>query len=328
MNRPAEVRRKEVEKRSGYVTRPMNSFMLYRSAFAERTKIWCLQNNHQVVSSVSGESWPMEPPAIREQYNEYARIERDNHQKAHPEYKFSPSKNQNSARKRKDIPEEPDDDEPSDRDLDFEWRPASERRLKSNGGKRQGQETRYPVNTVQQPGMAYHRSSYQVSNPGKPLPAAMTEHDLYSHYYQKTVHPTLNGLNMEDIRIRKTATPGMHSGNAPPLIGLPGAHHYELLDLEPFDGNRGSLDEPQVDPTLLAYDNNFSGQANGFITERQFREYNDDILFGTETHQQQYGQQSREDTYHADPNAWPFGETTNAEVDDDFSRWMAENNDR
>ncbi len=69
VNRPTEVREKEVEKRNGYVTRPMNSFMLYRSAYAERTKMWCAQNNHQVVSSVSGESWPMEPPEVREQYN-------------------------------------------------------------------------------------------------------------------------------------------------------------------------------------------------------------------------------------------------------------------
>ncbi|KAF2461109.1 high mobility group box domain-containing protein, partial [Lineolata rhizophorae] len=92
VNRSAEVRRQEVEKRNGYITRPMNSFMLYRSAFAERTKEWCLQNNHQIVSSVSGESWPMEPPEVREMYNELAKIERLNHQAAHPDYKFSPSK--------------------------------------------------------------------------------------------------------------------------------------------------------------------------------------------------------------------------------------------
>ena len=333
VNRSAEVRRKEVEKRNGYVTRPMNSFMLYRSAFAERTKIWCLQNNHQVVSSVSGESWPMEPSAIREQYNEYARIERDNHQKAHPGYKFSPSKAQGSTRKRKDASEEHEDEETSDRNLDFEWRPASERRLKINGGKRQGREAGYPINSTlhadigaQQSESRYNRSSYEVSNPGKPLPAVMTEQDLYGHYYQKTVHPTLNGLNMEDVYLRKTVTPGMHIGNAPPLIGLPGAHHYELLNQEGIDNSQGSLNEPQVDPTLLAYDSSFSGKGVGFITDKQFKEYNDDILFGATA--QQHGQPSRENIYHTDPSAWPFGEATNTEVEDDFSRWMAENNDR
>ncbi|KAF8249333.1 HMG-box, partial [Wilcoxina mikolae CBS 423.85] len=92
VTRSTQARKKEVEKRGGYITRPMNSFMLYRSAFAERTKYWCLQNNHQVVSSVSGESWPLEPDHIRQKYNDLAKKERENHQLAHPGYKFSPSK--------------------------------------------------------------------------------------------------------------------------------------------------------------------------------------------------------------------------------------------
>jgi hypothetical protein len=82
VNRPADDRRREAEKRNGYITRPMNSFMLYRSAFAERAKAWCSQNNHQIVSTVAGASWPLEPPEIRELYNEYAKLERINHQNA------------------------------------------------------------------------------------------------------------------------------------------------------------------------------------------------------------------------------------------------------
>lgn len=96
VHRPTEVRLAEA-KAKGKIARPMNSFMLYRAAYAERTKFWCLQNNHQVVSAVSGESWPMEPASVREFYNELARIERINHQKAHPGYKFSPSKQQAAA---------------------------------------------------------------------------------------------------------------------------------------------------------------------------------------------------------------------------------------
>lgn len=334
VNRPADVRMKEVEKRNGYVTRPMNSFMLYRSAFAERTKLWCLQNNHQVVSSISGESWPMEPPAIREQYNEYARIERDNHQKAHPGYKFSPSKAQNSARKRKGMSEEIEEEELSDREADFDWRPSSERRSKTRAGRRQGREAGYPVNSTLHGNAVFNplyadsginRSSYQATNPGKPLPVAMSEQDLYGHYYQTTVHPSLSGPNMEDVRIRKTATPGMQSGNAPPLIGLPGAHHYELLENEPFDSSLVPPSEAQVDPTLLAYDSSFADQANGFITEQQFREYNEDILFGADT--QLYGQPDGA-AFPPEPNTWPFGEIGATDADEEFARWMTENNDR
>lgn len=116
VHRPAEVRRQEVEKRHGYVTRPMNSFMLYRSAYAERTKQWATQNNHQVVSSVAGESWPMEPEEVRNQFNEWAKIERANHAAAHPEYKFSPSKT--TKKRRGSFSDDGDDGGASDLDGD------------------------------------------------------------------------------------------------------------------------------------------------------------------------------------------------------------------
>ena len=81
----------------------MKSFILYRSAYAERTKVWCVQNKHQVVSSVPGESRSMKPKGIWKSYTEYARIERDNYQKAHPRYKFLPSKAKAASRKRRDA---------------------------------------------------------------------------------------------------------------------------------------------------------------------------------------------------------------------------------
>ena len=326
VNRSVEIRRKEVEKRNGYVTRPMNSFMLYRSAFAERTKIWCLQNNHQVVSSVSGESWPMEPAEVREQYNEYARIERDNHHKAHPGYKFSPSKSQSSARKRKGISEEPEDQTLSDQDPDLEWRPT---RIKA--GRRQRQEASYQTNStvhgdvgfdLQQSNTGYNPSSYQVTNPGKPLPAIMSEHDLYGQYYQTTVHQNANGHNIEDICLRRIDTPYEQYRGAPPVISLPGARHYELMGNGAFDNSQEPINENQVDPTLLAYDNSFADHGSRFMNEQQFRDYNNDLLFGPEDHS--YSQNS-EDTSRPDLNSWDFGPT---EGEDDFAKWTAQNNDR
>jgi len=120
VHRPAAVRQQEVEKRHGYVTRPMNSFMLYRSAYADRTKAWATQNNHQVVSSVAGESWPMEPQEVRDQFNEWAKIERANHAAAHPDYKFSPSKT--TKRRRGDFSDDEDDGISLDGDPDGEYR--------------------------------------------------------------------------------------------------------------------------------------------------------------------------------------------------------------
>ena len=271
----------------------------------------------------------MEPPEVREQYNEFARIERDNHQRAHPGYKFSPSKAQGPGRKRKVTEELSEDEEPSDLDdPDFDWRPSSERRSKARSSKRQGREAGYPVNSnprddayenLPQPKTSFNKSSYQATNPGKPLPAAMSEQDLFGQYYQTTVHPSY-GPNVEDIRIRKTETPSMHYGSAPPLIGLPGAHHHELLG-----GSPGTFDEPQVDPSLLAFDSGYLGQSNGVFTEQQFREYNDNLLFGTES--QSYGHQSG-DVYHPMPGPWHYGGSALTDGANEFDRWMQESNDR
>jgi hypothetical protein len=169
VHRPADVRRQEVEKRNGYVTRPMNSFMLYRSAYAERTKQWCLQNNHQIVSSVSGESWPMEPPEVREQFNEWAKIERANHAAAHPDYKFSPSKA--TSKRRKD--EDSDNDEPDGLDdPDGEYRGTRNVRQK----RQQTTEPTYLPSShgfESTPYYSQQNTSYefQYVAPGRPLPS-------------------------------------------------------------------------------------------------------------------------------------------------------------
>ncbi|KAI1005531.1 hypothetical protein K3495_g2689 [Podosphaera aphanis] len=95
VNRPPRQRQDEVKddgKKPGKVKRPMNSFMLYRKAFQNKAKFWCSQNNHQIVSRVCGDSWPLEPNSIKEQFKKWARTERHNHQIAFPQYKFSPSK--------------------------------------------------------------------------------------------------------------------------------------------------------------------------------------------------------------------------------------------
>ncbi|KFX97002.1 hypothetical protein O988_05057 [Pseudogymnoascus sp. VKM F-3808] len=94
VNRSAETRRQEVDegKNPGKVKRPINPFMLYRKAYQNRTKNWCLENSHQVISQICGDSWSLEPDNIRAQFNEWARIERQNHQNAHPGYRFSPAK--------------------------------------------------------------------------------------------------------------------------------------------------------------------------------------------------------------------------------------------
>ena len=269
VNRSTEVRRKEVEKRNGYVTRPMNSFMLYRSAYAERTKQWCLQNNHQVVSSVSGESWPLEPPEIRELYNEYAKIERINHQNAHPTYKFSPSKTTVPSRKRKG--EFSDDENASDFD-DREWAPGHSRlKRKLSRQPDQGLDGSLSYSTSNMhPGYFDHnfgpngngmnKSTWEMTNEGRPMPMSMAQGDLYNQYFQTTVHPNMSmGIGpgiMEDMRMRRVDTPGSSMQFSPghSLLGLPGGNVADLIQQLHSHSGTPLGNEPQVDPMLLAFD--------------------------------------------------------------------------
>lgn len=272
VNRPPEVRRTEVEKRNGYVTRPMNSFMLYRSAYADRTKQWCLQNNHQVVSSVSGESWPMEPPEVRELYNDYAKIERINHQNAHPTYKFSPSKALSATRKRKGEYSEEEDEMSELDDPDAEWGPPGQRRSRGKSTRRQGKGAGYPSNNSMTTGFdgqyfgpnnGMNKSTWEASNEGKPLPIPMGQVDLYNQYYQMTIQPNMSVPGMEDVRMRRMDTPGivMQFPQGHSLLGLPGVRHPELLQMHTHMGTP-IPHEFQVDPMLLAFDDQFGGQPS------------------------------------------------------------------
>jgi hypothetical protein len=261
VNRSAEVRRKEVEegKVPGKVKRPMNSFMLYRKAYQNRAKEWCLQNNHQVVSQVCGDSWPLEPDEIKDQYSEWARIERLNHQNAHPGYKFSPTKAGTAKPKRKQSEEL---SEESDLD-DFEWQGGSTRRpKKQRQSPRIDQPVAYPTtrsayqydsreSSMEPNIVSYNRSSYQVTNPGRPLPAPYSQIDLRAgEYYQQTIQQNTSLAGVQDVIMRKAAAPGMHS-----YLGLPGGQEYDMMNPYP----RPQFDIPpygeqRIDPSLLAQD--------------------------------------------------------------------------
>lgn len=88
VKRPDKERHREVSERSGKIPRPANSFMLYRSAYINRAKHWIKHNDHRKVSIITGISWTLETPQIRTEYKNLAEIEKRNHAKAHPGYRF------------------------------------------------------------------------------------------------------------------------------------------------------------------------------------------------------------------------------------------------
>ncbi|BAE54910.1 unnamed protein product [Aspergillus oryzae RIB40] len=164
VHRPIEVRRQEVTKKNGKVARPMNSFMLYRSAYTERTKKWLGQNNHQVVSVAVGHSWKMEPPEIRNKFEVLANIEKKNHVKAHPGYRFSPKKDHRRGDDRRNsrLDHTPD----SSPGLGQTPRTMSTSEMESGWGSRDST----PIGFMEH-GMpaGYLSSSWQTTNPASDL---------------------------------------------------------------------------------------------------------------------------------------------------------------
>ncbi|EEY18996.1 HMG box protein [Verticillium alfalfae VaMs.102] len=224
VNRPIEERLKEVEesKTPGKIKRPMNAFMLYRKAYQNLAKSLCTQNNHQVVSQVCGSGWPLESELIRQQFNDWAKLERLNHQEAHPGYKFTPSKPKPKARV--------EDDQPSDDgNLDgFDWAagPMSSRGREMKARRPQGQYDAPPsiyhsyAGAAGSPPLGFgipSHSMYQYSNPGKPPPAPYTHSGLPpGQYYQQSVQQRHDGVGfVEDVVIRRPQSPTMAYASMP-----------------------------------------------------------------------------------------------------------------
>ncbi|KAJ9292593.1 transcriptional regulator family: HMG [Paecilomyces variotii] len=334
VNRPADVRHKEAQK-AGRIGRPMNSFMLYRSAYADRTKEWCSQNNHQVVSRVSGQSWPLEPPEVREKFELFAVLERDNHQKAHPGYKFTPNKNQTPPKKKRFLEER----EPSDLgDPDYDLHSMQGRKRARSGdcdSSYSRGSTPYDRDSLRPTGS--NRSSWQMNNPGRPIAGILSPPE-HMHYLQPSVHPSMMGPNVEDVRFRKMGLPGYQYSPSTMLSGLPGAVHHELLQPPSNVTTPGQSDDSQLDPQLLAFDNGIRGTegGNGAYNCSQYTLWQADsgangyfpLSTGvTSNPQQQY---TVEAPYHPSVQALPDGHeiwdlshgANIGEVGKDFDQWI------
>jgi len=237
VNRSVEDRRAEVTK-ANKIARPMNRFMLYRSAYAERTKKWCDQNNHQIVSKVTGQSWKkLEPKEIKDYYDRLATIERENHQRAFPEYKFAPAKAapKRNAKFPKRILDYPKSVYSSEGEPDGEYRPGRQSRQAkqpprmtdpyaanyshgdvkyqqfTDGGRSTASYQPYAASQAQ---MYYNQPySYAVSN----------GHGQYAIYQQGS-----GGQQMHDNRMVLHGTPAS-IGSSGALVSLPGGQHHKLL---------------------------------------------------------------------------------------------------
>lgn len=273
VHRPRETRLQEVaqSKTPGKVKRPMNAFMLYRKAYQNLAKVLCTQNNHQVVSQVCGDGWSLEPEVVRAQFNEWARIERENHQHAHPNYKFTPSK---PARKSKRMGNESDDGS----DLaDPDWIQGRPAQVSANRANDQCGQPAGPGDAPLSIFESYHAYGspsmgmssppmYQYSNIGKPMPSPYGNIDLVGgHYYQQTIHstPRRGGL-VEDIMIRETPPPTNYGG----AEQAQDVYHGQSSQYPPIGQRLGH--ETVIDPTLVSRSDviHYDGFYGGFGLER------------------------------------------------------------
>ncbi|KAI5242510.1 hypothetical protein E4T43_04709 [Aureobasidium subglaciale] len=87
-------------KKVGKVLRPHNRFMMYRAAYADRTKQFASSGSHRDVSRILGVSWKLESQDIIEHFNECSILDSENHQKAFPGYKYAPSNTGSAGRTR------------------------------------------------------------------------------------------------------------------------------------------------------------------------------------------------------------------------------------
>lgn len=250
VHRSISDRMQEVTKRQGRVARPMNSFMLYRSAYADRAKELSSQNNHQVVSETAGDSWKIESKEIREKYESLANIEKSNHLKAHPGYKFSPSKKDKQP-----------DEERTEPDPEQAPSPISSPSFIQQGGR--GVSCGVESNSWDNrdftpfdqdhglPSASYLSSSWQASHPDKSFSGILQSSSEPAAHYMQPPSISPGVLNMHDLQYSSSAA----------LTGLPGGTHHDLLQPQTSLAPPASYADGQLDPQLLKRDSSSSAQV-------------------------------------------------------------------
>ena len=242
VTRTPEQRHEEVE-RKGKVPRPMNSFMLYRDAYTDRIKAHMKQNNHQNISRIAGSSWQNETRDIRDYYEELARIERDSHANAHPEYKFKPQKGPAATRRVTESPSSVRSGHMTDRDSPFTWDNDFMSTTAAHG-----RTTSYDTSFM---------SSSRGSTPFDDPESFMDANGYYQSYPPSISLPTVHPSALHNMEPMGQALP-FHRGSPAPqqmtyglstgLTGIPGGTHADLLQPQP-----GHLEGGNMDPQLLNY---------------------------------------------------------------------------
>ncbi|KAK1828222.1 hypothetical protein QBC39DRAFT_156518 [Podospora conica] len=285
ITRPIEERFREVEegKTPGHIKRPMNAFMLYRKAYQGRAKEFMKQLNHQIVSTVCGTSWKHESQEFQDQFKEWADIERANHKKAFPDYKFAPAKT-------KPKPKAAGRADSEELVLDPHWADRQGSRALNTPSHHGGLDSEYsppPRSLYGMPqygyggGISPHtRSAFEFNNPGKHLPQAYDHRDMGgASYYETQVHhrqPRMHhpGGVVEDIMLHKTPSPGLPFSSA--NQGRANMHsHYSMAQYSTHSPGMEAQQLPpppqpqrfehRIDPSLMGHEGGMYDGDNLFF---------------------------------------------------------------
>ncbi|KAG7095339.1 hypothetical protein E1B28_006101 [Marasmius oreades] len=90
----------EVGGAGGYIPRPPNAFILFRSSFIRSQKIsGKVEGNHSTLSKIIGMYWRTLPTAERAEWEAKARIAQDEHRKRYPDWRFRPGSSKNTSQR-------------------------------------------------------------------------------------------------------------------------------------------------------------------------------------------------------------------------------------
>ncbi|EPS33544.1 hypothetical protein PDE_08506 [Penicillium oxalicum 114-2] len=252
VNRSHEERQHEVSAKNGEIPRPMNSFMLYRSAYIARIKALLGKNCNQNVSRVAGLSWKAESKEIRAHFENLAVVERQNHAISHPGYKFKPNKAAATP------PQRPGDFTPprssatpaaSIREVSVDW--DEKYRREGTPGLMYNRSEGYDI--------GYVPSSRETTPFGTPDSMLTTGYSGYLESAWSNATFPYNGLPMagphvEDLYFSQTSQIPEEASLTPSnngLTGLPGATH-ELLQPQPTHVVPSHIVNGHLDPQLLS----------------------------------------------------------------------------
>ena len=267
VNRSFEERQGE-KRADGSIKRPSNSFMLYRSAYTERCRELEKSKNHQDISSIAGASWAIETPEIKNQFEEWAKVEREHHQKAFPDYKFQPQTQAAKERKRKRKSDETSEEASDPEDPSYysgRGGVGQRRSVRSKNARTTYREysdsptltSQDEANTPEPYMLSQNASYFGNATSGKPLPQAIGQPGGYYITSQPQANYGAYGYpgGEQDVTYYPVDASSMEYGSLSPPMGLPGASHNDLMGDLPMDGGHIMLGSSSLlDPELEDHD--------------------------------------------------------------------------